>query len=149
MVGVTDNLSAANDFTKREKTENLDGTNTESNGVGDSISLDGFSNLLWVLDSSLGLALEKLKDSLELSSRWRSQTFLDVDLLGKLANNLGPENSLGGSAAGSTDNAVNLTACAASGVVANRRTDHVGGLGGTEHLLSEHGEFVCEERYFR
>lgn len=86
--------SAANDFTKREKTENLDGTNTESNGVGDSISLDGFSNLLWVLDSSLGLALEKLKDSLELSSRWRSQTFLDVDLLGKLANNLGPENSL-------------------------------------------------------
>lgn len=92
---VANDLSAANDLTQREQSQNLDGTDEELDRVLLGVGLHSLDVVCWALESVKTKGLEGLKDGLELGTSRGSKALLEVDLLAELGNNLGPENGLG------------------------------------------------------
>lgn len=95
VVLVSNNMSSANDLTQGEDTNNLDSSDKELDRVLLGVGLESLNVVSWSLESVKATSLEGLENSLELSTRRRSKSFLNVNLLSKLSNNLGPEDSLG------------------------------------------------------
>lgn len=95
VVLVANDISSANNLTKRENSQNLDSSNKELDRVLLGVGLDQVNVVSWSLEGVHTEGLESLNNSLELGTGRRSKTFLNVNLLSKLSNDLGPEDGLG------------------------------------------------------
>ena len=143
VVPVANNLSSANDLAEREKTENLDGTNQELDGVVARVSLDGLNVVLGSLEGVQAKGLEGLEDGLELRAGRGGKALLDVDLLAELGNNLRPENGLRNKGGSLVDDAAGGSgSLSSSRVVSDAANGGLGGRkeGGAEHSGCDYGD---------
>lgn len=96
---VTENLSAADDLTQREQTEQLDAVSGVSNHVVlNNLNLGQLQQFLRGVGVLQSLSIQLLVHSLELADGRRSKTFFLVDLFADFKDNLGPVRSLGNTA---------------------------------------------------